>query len=207
MTKQLRILNAYAGIAVNRKLWGDDHDITHVELDPAIAEACRSRYPNDTVITGDAKQYLLDHYKEYDFIWCSPPCTTHTRLAMSNKFKENYTNKLPDMSLYQVIIFLKHYYEGLWVVENVKPFYVPLIPADFGIDRHLYWSNFNITSIKIEQKYKIETACSSDCEFDLRGYGIKRTQQVIRNQVNYEVGKHILDCAMGTVSHRQDGLF
>lgn len=70
----MKILNLYAGIGGNRKLWGDDYEITAVEFDPEIARAYQDRYPNDTVIVGDAKQYLLDHYKEFDFIWASPPC-------------------------------------------------------------------------------------------------------------------------------------
>lgn len=33
----MKILNLYAGIGGNRKLWGNEHEITAVELDPDIA--------------------------------------------------------------------------------------------------------------------------------------------------------------------------
>lgn len=33
----MKILNLYAGIGGNRKKWGDDHEITAVELDEEIA--------------------------------------------------------------------------------------------------------------------------------------------------------------------------
>lgn len=81
----MKILNAYAGIGGNRKLWGDSHDITAVEYDPKIAAIYQDLFPNDTVIVGDAHQYLLEHYQEFDFIWCSPPCPTH---SITNNFFE-----------------------------------------------------------------------------------------------------------------------
>lgn len=34
----MKILNLYAGIGGNRKLWGDNHDITAVELVPEVAK-------------------------------------------------------------------------------------------------------------------------------------------------------------------------
>jgi hypothetical protein len=34
---KLKILNAYAGKGGNRELWGDEHQITAVELNPKIA--------------------------------------------------------------------------------------------------------------------------------------------------------------------------
>lgn len=74
----MKILNLYAGIGGNRKLWGDEHDITAVEFDERIAAIYQDLYPNDTVIVGDAHQYLLDHYSEFDFIGASPPCPTHS---------------------------------------------------------------------------------------------------------------------------------
>ena len=213
--KKLRICNLFSGIGGNRKLWtpnGDEHEITAVEFDPAIAEAYKSRFPNDTVIIGDAKQYLLDHYKEFDFIWASPPCQTHTAIRKCkvdciDNPRGSVDAVYADMTLWQTILFLQHHGDVRWVVENVIPYYKPLIKETVGIDRHLYWSNFDISIIDVQKDTIIEKTVVSDCDFDLRGYGIKRVQQVIRNQVNYEVGKHILDCAMGTVQHKQNGLF
>lgn len=34
----MKILNLYAGIGGNRKLWGNNNEITAVEINPAIAE-------------------------------------------------------------------------------------------------------------------------------------------------------------------------
>ena len=62
----MKILNLYAGIGGNRKLWGDDHEITAVEYDQATAEVYTTYFPNDTVIVADAHDYLLNNYKYFD---------------------------------------------------------------------------------------------------------------------------------------------
>lgn len=206
----MKILNLYAGIGGNRKLWGDEHEITAVEYDKAIAKAYQDRYPSDTVIIGDAKQYLLDHYKEFDFIWVSPVCITHSRPRFAAIDVSNYDAVYPDMTLYQIIIFLKHHCKNSkWVVENVIPYYKPLIQPSLNIDRHFYWSNFNIRKIKIEKKQIHEKVRVNEFkDFDLSKYkDIKNKVQVIRNQVDYEVGKHILDCAMEKKLIVQTNLF
>ena len=64
----MKILNLYAGIGGNRKLWGDEHEIIAVELDPEIATIYQDYFPNDKVIVTDAHKYLLENYKEFDFI-------------------------------------------------------------------------------------------------------------------------------------------
>ena len=124
----MKILNLYAGIGGNRDLWGDKHNITAVELNRKIADEYKKKYTNDIVIVGDAHEYLLDHYKEFDFIWSSPPCPTHSR---TNYFTQ-HIRKRPvyiDIGLYQEIIFLEHFFKGKYVVENVIPFYKPFIRA------------------------------------------------------------------------------
>ena len=73
----MKILNLYAGIGGNRKLWGDDHDITAVELNPKIAQIYQDFFPKDKMVVTDAHQYLLEHFEKYDFIWSSPPCQRH----------------------------------------------------------------------------------------------------------------------------------
>ena len=135
----MKVLNLYAGLGGNRKLW-DGCEVTAVELDGRIAKVYASLYPSDEVVIGDAHSYLLEHSDEYDFIWSSPPCQTHSKMMKATRHK---LKRYVDMSLYQEIIFLQHFYKGKWVVENVKSFYEPLIePKKLG--RHFYWSNFDI---------------------------------------------------------------
>lgn len=138
----MKILNLFAGIGGNRKLWGDSYDITAVELDPQIAKIYASLYPKDKIIVGDAYSYLEDHYLEYDLIWASPPCPTHSK----NQCRPSNRNKLPDLRLYSIILFLQSFYKGIYVVENVVPYYLPLIKPSAKVDRHYYWSNKRINS-------------------------------------------------------------
>lgn len=204
----MKILNLYACLGGNRYKWGDEHDITAVELDEELSKLYQERFPNDTVIVGDAHQYLLDHYKEFDFIWTSPPCPTHSRFQTSMKTtrKMNY----PDMKLYQEIIFLKYFYDGKYCVENVIPFYEPLIPAHKR-HRHLYWTNFNLPNILSERKNpdlgrtkNVVQALSNFHDYDFTKYNGKQSKQKIaRNLVDYEAGKTILDTAMGIIQ-KQD---
>jgi DNA (cytosine-5)-methyltransferase 1 len=76
----MKILNLYAGIGGNRKLWGNEYEVTAVEFDPKIAAIYKDFFPSDNVVVADAHQYLLDHFREYDFIWSSPPCPSHSRI-------------------------------------------------------------------------------------------------------------------------------
>ncbi len=135
----MRVLNLYAGLGGNRKLW-EGCQVTAVENDPRIAAVYQRLHPNDTVIVGDAHQYLLDHHAEFDFVWSSPPCQTHSKMAKATRHK---LRRYPDMALYQEIIFLEHFFKGRWVVENVVPFYAPLIPGKV-MGRHTYWANFEL---------------------------------------------------------------
>ena len=101
----MKILNLSAGIVGNRKLRGDEHEITAVENVPEIAKIYQDFFPNDKMVIGDAHQYLLDHYEEFDFIWSSPPCPSHSRIRKAT----HHQNKpiFPDMKLYEEILFLK----------------------------------------------------------------------------------------------------
>lgn len=117
---KLKVLNLYAGLGGNRKLWGGVQ-VTAVEIDPEIARFYQDQFPDDIVIIGDAHQYLLDHYSEFDAIWSSPPCPSHSRARFwaSASGKGRIKPIFPDMGLYQEILFLRHYFKGSWVVENV----------------------------------------------------------------------------------------
>jgi DNA (cytosine-5)-methyltransferase 1 len=207
----MKILNLYAGIGGNRKLW-EDHQIDAVELNPEIAYVYKNLFPKDNVFIMDAHEFLLKYFKNYDFIWSSPPCQSHS--GCNHFLKGQGIFRYPDMKLYEEIIFLKHFFKGKWVVENVKPYYKPLIEPQ-RIGRHCFWSNFKIDSIKVD--YQIGTMnrkASRDSQrkaiireaqipelIDLHGLNnlnlkLKNKRQVLRNCVLPQIGKHILECAI-----------
>lgn len=49
------------------------------------------------------------------------------------------------MKLYQEIILLDQWFDGYYVVENVKPYYDPLIEPQV-LGRHCFWSNLDLTN-------------------------------------------------------------
>ena len=80
-----------------------------MNINEKIADKYRQLYPNDNVIVADAHEYLLDHYKEFDFIWTSPPCQSH---STTNYFTQHIRKRpvYPSMKLYEEIIFLDNFY-------------------------------------------------------------------------------------------------
>lgn len=198
--KKIKILNLYAGIGGNRKLWGDDHEITAVENDSEIARIYKDFFPKDKVIVADAHQYLLEHFKEFDFIWSSPPCQSHSSFRKNICVKFRGTKPAyPDMRLYQEILFLRHHFKGKWIVENVRPYYEPIVSPTKELQRHLFWANFEIEEA-VFKKDKIRTAQIPDLEklhgFNLSPYVLKNRRQILRNCVLPELGSHILKEAL-----------
>jgi len=212
--KEYNILNLYACLGGNRYKWdqvaessGIKINVTAVELDPFLAELYKERFPKDTVIIADAHQYLQDNYNRYDFIWTSPPCPTHSRARFWGcKNGEKATKPVfPDMQLYEEIIFLENYFKGKYVVENVIPYYEPLITAKKR-GRHLYWTNFNLpTNINERKEGKGIIGSASDeikklstfHDYDFTKYkGKQRLNKIARNLVDYEAGKTIFEVAM-----------
>lgn len=196
---KVKVLNLYACIGGNRKLW-DDVEVTAVEIKPKLAAKYQELYPDDSVVVGDAEKYLLNHYKEFDFIWASPPCNTHSRIREAISKRGDYPPKLPDMKLYSIIMFLKHFSSSnKWVVENVKPYYDPLVKPNAELGRHLFWSNFKITPKRFYDESDVIKQVTSKTErygFNLENDDIgQRKDQVLRSLVNPEIGLHILNCA------------
>ncbi len=204
----MKILNLYAGIGGNRKLWGDEHDIVAVEINEELAKIYDGFYPKDGVEVGDAIEFLIKHWRSFDLIWASPPCQTHSKMRYLASKRGSYDAKLPDLSLYELILFLKHFCKDkLWVVENVVPYYKPLIKPNCKLDRHLIWSNFNIKEKRFEKpetKHNKVTGKTERFGISLNGIKMKhRKDQVIRNCVNPEMGLHILDCAIESTKNIQ----
>jgi DNA (cytosine-5)-methyltransferase 1 len=216
----MRVLNLYAGLGGNRKLW-EEVEVTAVEIDPEIAAIYQEHFPGDTVIVGDAHQYLLEHHSEFDFIWSSFPCTTHTRMNV------NFNRaRFPDLGLHEEIIFLNHFFKGKFCVENVIPYYeliLPEVPVQQH-NRHLFWANFKIkTTDKRNPPKQIQNIIAQKTKkkrlnggfyhtdqimdikttqphfgFDLSNVKLKtRKNKILRNCVDPELGLMILNCAKG----------
>jgi len=213
----MKILNLYSCLGGNRYKWdevaeeaGIQIEVTAVELDEELARLYQERFPNDNVIVTDAHQFLLDHYKDFDFIWSSPPCPSHSRARFWGHGRNGKSPIFPDLSLYEEIIFLKHHFDGKYVVENVIPYYEPLING-IEIDRHLYWTNFIINT-------NIETRKAGVCQgndevnrlsefhdYDFRKYkGSQPLAKIARNLVDYEIGKTILETALGIIKKQDE---
>lgn len=206
------ILNLYAGIGGNRKAWGNDNEVTAIEYDENIAKIYKENFPNDTVIVTDAHQYLLEHFREFDFIWSSPPCPTHSRVRKQLAFKKKKDGTIyeqnkpvyPDMTLYEEIIFLDNYFNGYYVVENVVPYYEPLIkPQKLG--RHLFWSNFELPP----QNFGARGSFDNTLELANKlGYDISKWKNVnkkllLRNCVEIDVSIYIYNNLLKTLQNEE----
>ena len=115
------------------------------------------------------------------------------------------------MSLYQEILFLQHFYKGKWVVENVKPYYEPLIKPTAVIGRHYFWANFKIPMINFEKQIgrmngkkqdmsgktqaELRTNNHKRLGFDLSKYSDIDKSKVLNNCVAPEIGLAILESA------------
>lgn len=195
----MKILNLYSGIGGNRKLWGSEHQVTAVEYDPDIAKIYQDFFPNDTVIVGDAHEYLQEHFAEFDFIWSSPPCPTHSR--MNFLLKEKGTKmRFPNMKLYEEILFLQHFFKGKYVVENVRSYYEPLIKPQ-ELQSHYFWANFEIPDTGLARKKvrndKGQTLAVKMAQqgFEIKNfYSYKRDKRTLLNNcIEPELGLHIIN--------------
>lgn len=205
---EIEVLNSYGGIGGNRKHW-EGCRVTTIELDPKIAAIYSKMYPEDTVIIADAHQYLLEHYQEFDFIWSSPPCQSHSKMDIAN-----YRNKprYPDMRLHEETIFLKTYFKGKYVVENVRAYYGDILnPKRVG--RHNFWTNFEFEAEDVPRpKDFINTNTLSDkgklmewlgIHYDGNVYynGNHCPLQVLRNCVHPLLGEQIYKVAMDLIQN------
>jgi DNA (cytosine-5)-methyltransferase 1 len=204
---KIPILNLYCCVGGNRAKWDEvaDIEVTAVELDEELAALYQERFPNDKVIVADAHSYLLNHYQEFNkgIIWSSPPCPSHSRARYWGHGANGENPIFADLKLYEEILFLEHHFQGKYCVENVIPYYEPLIPAKKR-GRHLYWTNFNLPNNLNDRRFAIsrtKNELKSLCEFhdyDFNKYkGSQRKNKIARNLVDYEAGKTILQTALG----------
>lgn len=198
----IKVLNLYAGIGGNRKLW-EDVEVTAIENNPEIAKIYQDFFPNDKVIICDAHQFLLDHFKEFDFIWSSPPCPSHSRMRNLKNNCEECKKLYPDMKLYEEIIFLKHFFKGKFCVENVISYYKPLIEPQIS-NNHYFWCNFKISPLKNEDRHtrdtftleeKIKSNATGFKDVMKLNMSMDFKKKIINNCVKPELGLHIFNMA------------
>ena len=210
----MRILNLYAGLGGNRGSW-DNHEVTSVEFNPKIADMYCKRFPNDEVVIQDVFTFLRDknnNLDDYQFIWASPPCQSHSQLQMFNPSKDT-RSPIPDTtSIYGLFTWLNYNFSHSYVIENVQPYYVPHQKQTVKLGRHLFWANFPIKPKNFNQKF-LETIrgdnpgsfseeeyqfhvkrlklsiISDDLKKEFKG---KKLRTVIRNCIDPRVGKYIL---------------
>ena len=205
---ETKVLNLYAGIGGNRKLW-ENVEVTAVEWDEEKADVYRDYFPDDEVVVADAHEYLTDNLfeQDWDYIWSSPPCPTHSQMEQINH--RNASLRYPDMKLYQELIILDKYNEQEeydYTVENVISYYEPLYEPQTRA-RHYFWSNFVIPVYEgkvlgVSGNWKNEEWASFDYDtyeehygYDLVGYNISKSKRskMLKNCVEPELGKHVFE--------------
>jgi DNA (cytosine-5)-methyltransferase 1 len=194
----MKILNLYSGIGGNRKDWSDSHEVVAVENNQEIAEIYSTFFPDDEMVVGDAHDYLARNWRGFDMIWSSPPCQSHSKVRMMASKSGSYDAIMPNMQLWAEIIFLQNFTKNTnikWVVENVKPYYEPIVKPTQKLGRHLIWSNFPIPYREMKDELTHNQRGSSVTGvFDLRGFKTKhRKDQIIRNSVDPKIGKYIIE--------------
>ena len=203
MKKEL--YNGCAGFGANTHLVDRGKcNITHTEHFKEIAEVNKKLHKNDTIIVTDTFQHFQDNHEKFDAAWFSVNCQGHSKMVKATRHN---VNKIPPVTeLYGLIIFLKHFYKGDWVVENVVPFYEPLIEPTLRVGRHLFWSNkpiFGVEDVKRPKGFINKSNKQGADELkkwlglDFEGYvyykGNHCPAQTLRNCVHPYIGEQIIN--------------
>jgi len=214
----MKILNLFAGLGGNRKAWSK-HEITAIELDPAICKIYSELYPEDTIINQDYEDYLrnTDNDLDFDFIWGSPPCQTHSHMQV---FTRHNKKRQPVFKMDQVqglVLWLKRNVDCKFVIENVIPSYGLVSLEDKGIyqvilDRHIFYSSFKIKKMKFRSRNSeghgkisglmrmnaVQLCAYHDLPFEIveRIKGLQESGhdhlKVLRNLCDYQIGDYVL---------------
>lgn len=198
-----KILNGFSGLGGNRKYWSGNIEVTAIETNEKVIEVYKKHFTNDTIINTCAYNYIYNNHDKYNFVWASPPCQSHSRLALTQKKVVQ-----PDTRLWELIAFLEECHrknpDFHFVVENVKPYYSPPIPPTTAIGRHFFWSSFFFPAPLFPTRTNIWNRNNSkEAELLKEEYGIQfegniylnshNPSTVLRNCVPPSIGKYIFD--------------
>ncbi len=175
-----------------------------VDIDFKILLTHKILNPKSITIKKDAYSLRDEELKEYDFIWASPPCETHSHLNFYN-WNNPKKFKPPDMRLYKLIKRL-HILNIPFIVENVKPYYKPPIKPCTKIGRHILWSNISLKPFKVNlpnnfTNVKDDVKRLADYhELDItiahkikKILGISKTKAVLRDMVHWRIAYKIAE--------------
>lgn len=186
----MKILNLFCGIGGNRADWDSSHKVTACDSDPLALEIYRNNFPDDIAVCSDAYALCLQEINQHDLVWASPPCTSHSRFRLCKD--PAYT----DLRLYELIILLQNFHRGLWVVENVEPYYPSLIPS-IKRGRHRIWSNFYIPEFNVPDLDLMAAGVEELRSF--HGYDICRgvsERKLLRNMCHRKIGEEVCYAAV-----------
>lgn len=164
------------------------------------------------MIIGDAIHYMIEHMHEFEFIWASPPCQTHTQLCVPTAVQKGKPIPQCDFNnLYGWVNLERNWYTGYYIFENVQSNYhkkYRFPKPSIKLGRHFFWSNFPIKEKKFDynrdsiDKITIEKlARFRDIDLEwLRQFKISSWTKkhdvyrtLLRNMVDADIGKYILD--------------
>lgn len=196
----MKILNLFCGIGGNRAYWPGRHDVTAVDESDLALRFYRDLYGADNIVQADAWMFLLDNFQDFDFIWASPPCKSHSRWRLCKK------PEYADLRIYALITFLQTWFKGLYCVENVKPYYAQLIPA-INRGRHLLWTNFYVPEFNTPS-VQMDTASVEGLRSHLEyQVGDCKDRELLRNCCHPKIGKEVLRAAIQARSNPDGFVF
>ena len=90
-------------------------------------------------------------------------------------------------------------FKGKWVVENVIPYYTPLIKPTCKLQRHLFWANYEIGDKAFVKEVLRDSQIpqlSALHGVNLDQYKLPNKRQVLRNAILPELGLHVFQHAL-----------
>ena len=214
----IKVLNGYAGIGGNRKLWNEvaNIEVTAIEIDKKIAAVYQDLYPDDIVLTIDAHEYLRLNYNNFDLIFYSPPCKTHTDIRIHNpNFIAGkteilyYDERLPQEVELMFMLNRLGMLFGKYCIENTKQYHKRMMEAQIRA-RHYFWTNFGVPRFtlsinKPNHEFGILEEWVKYAGVDLSNYDLNGLdpRQIYRNMVDPQLGKHVFQAALKSLNQKQ----
>jgi len=166
-----------------------------VDNDRKVLQVHSLLNPHSKTVLEDAWLISDDRLLQYDFVWASPPCESHSVLCWKRKDKPK-----PDMRLWWLIRRLRKL-KVPFIVENVRPYYGTILKPTAKAGRHLLWSNLSLKSVQLNSNvtfYDIHNRRDALVEYHgLPGWVARvATRDMLRDmmhpQLSYKLAKQVI---------------